>query len=137
MAAVSPAKPVPRITVSRTEFSIASIRFVTFDFSFSPSSGLFLPGGGAGRAGLGGLRCIDPVDVTAKRVAQGHGFAIFGHDVSCLVKQRLVGVLVLFRAACEHNGGLAETLQAYARYRRVHAENAGCGHRARCYAVFQ
>jgi hypothetical protein len=36
MAAVNPEQPVPRITVSRMELSIALIGFITFDLVSAP-----------------------------------------------------------------------------------------------------
>src|SRR5437588_12338257 len=95
MAAVRPAQPVPRTTVSRTEFSIASIRFMTFDIvSRLPGSLLLALGHGSGRG-------VKPGNVCAEGRAQPQRRAILRHDLRGVAKHRLIRALVSLLAARE------------------------------------
>src|SRR5579871_781743 len=108
MAAVRPEQPVPRITVSRMEFSIASIRFMTFNLVSVLCCRLFL-----GRC-AGCRRWIEPCNIGAERRTQSQCGAILRHDFRGLVKRGFVGALVNILAACEHRRAFVQPLNPYA-----------------------
>src|SRR5262249_5062175 len=111
MAAVRPAQPVPRITVSRTEFSIASIRFMLFDMV----SGLFRCRLLLGNALCARRRGVQPGNVRAEGGAQPQRGAILRHDFRSLVKNRIIRALVGLRTAGQHGGALVQALNSYPR----------------------
>src|ERR1700751_5239198 len=104
MAAVSPAHPVPRITVSRMEFafSMPFLRFTGCLFGLSRS----LAGRTRGMAGAGFAGAGEPGHVGANHSSQFQGLAILGHDFRGLAEKRLVRALVGILAAGQHDGTL-------------------------------
>src|SRR5438270_3656334 len=105
MAAVRPEQPVPRITVSRTEFSMALIGFMAFDMD----SGLFprlLPVDAPGGFGSG----AEPADVRAESRAQPQRAAIPRHDLRSAAENAVIRALVGLLAAGEPGGALAQPL---------------------------
>src|SRR5882672_4644256 len=105
MADVRPAQPVPSTTVSRTEFSMTSIRFMTFDLVSVLSRGRFALGD-AGRLG----RWVKPCNVRMECGAQSKCRAILRHDVRSLAEHGFVGVLIDFCAARQDRGTLVQPL---------------------------
>src|SRR5216684_5021101 len=97
MAAVRPAQPVPRITVSRTEFSIIFLSFwstwVRFA-RFELGSGLLtrFAQGMRGRRRL--VAGHQPCNIGTECGAQSHGRAIAGHDVRRLFEDWFINRLI-------------------------------------------
>src|SRR5262249_31681458 len=123
MAAVKPAQPVPRITVSRTELSllIALIRLAVSRFDATGLLGLLFRRGRRPSV-LRGVVAAEPGNIGAERAAQSQHLAVLGHDVGSLAEQRLVRALVRAFTPRQHDRAFRQPLHADAANRCVYRQ---------------
>src|ERR1051326_7907913 len=117
MAAVRPAQPVPRTTVSRTEFSIA-FRFMSFDIVSGLLRCLFF----MCCAAIG--RGVEPGNVRTEGRPQPQRRAILREYLRGAKKYRLIRALVDLLAARQAGGALPQPLNPDSRSRSIRGKHS-------------